>query len=76
VASLLLASGVAMGMRLYSNVRPALVLVALSLPYGFAIWIGGEFRELRLIIPVLLSVICLYVILSRAPEDLRPISTN
>ena len=76
VASLLLASGVAMGMRLHNNVRPALVLLALSLPYGFAIWIGGEFRELRLIIPVLLSVICLYVILNRTPGDSQPVSIN
>lgn len=69
VASLLLASEVAMGMRLHNNVRPALVFLTLSLPYGLAVWIGGEFRELRLLIPVLLCVLCLYLFLSRAPEN-------
>jgi hypothetical protein len=76
VVGLLVATGVAMGMRLYNNVRPALVLLVLSVPYGLAVFIGGEFRELRLIIPVLLSLLCLYIFLNRAPEDSRHGSPN
>jgi hypothetical protein len=45
-------------------------------PYGLAVFIGGEFRELRLIIPVLLSLLCLYIFLNRAPEDSRHCSPN
>jgi hypothetical protein len=76
VASLLLASGVAMGMRLHNDVRPALVLLVFSLPYGLAVFIGGEFRELRLIVPVLLSVLCLYIFLGRENEDSGHISRS
>jgi hypothetical protein len=69
VAGLLLASGVAMGMRLHHSARPALVFLILSLPYGLAVMIGGEFRELRLLIPLLLCVFCLYLFLSRASDN-------
>jgi hypothetical protein len=69
VVSLLLAAGIVIAMRLYRNVRPALVFLVFSLPYGIAVLIGGEFRELRLIMPVLLSMLCLYVLLSRATEE-------
>lgn len=70
VVGFLLASVIVMAMRLYANVRPALIFLVLSLPYGLAILMGGDIRELRLVIPVALSVLCLYVILGRENGEL------
>jgi hypothetical protein len=69
VVSLLLAVGIVMAMRLHGNVRPALFFLIFSLPYGLAVLIGGEFRELRLIMPLVLGLLCLYAFLGRANED-------
>jgi len=69
VVSLLLAVGIVMAMRLHGNVRPALFFLMFSLPYGLAVLIGGEFRELRLIMPLVLGLLCLYAFLGRANED-------
>ncbi len=66
VLGLLLACAIVMARRLYQDVRPALVFLVFSLPYGGAVLIGGEFRELRLLVPLMLSLLCLYVFLDRS----------
>jgi hypothetical protein len=47
--------------REYSSRRPALVLLLLSAPYIFTILLTGELRELRLLMPLLLSLVFVYV---------------
>lgn len=70
VVVLLLAAGVVMALRLYNHVLPVFVFLVLSLPYLLAVFIGGVFRELRLMVPVLLCLLCIYLFLGRASEDL------
>jgi hypothetical protein len=70
VVVLLLAAGVVMALRLYNHVLPGFVFLVLSLPYLLAVFIGGVFRELRLMVPVLLCLLCIYLFLGRASEDL------
>jgi hypothetical protein len=53
--------GVSMAMREYANRRPALVLLLLSAPYIVTVLLSGELRELRLLIPLLLCLIFVYV---------------
>jgi hypothetical protein len=75
VIGFLLASVIVIAMRLYANVRPALIFLLLSLPYGLAIVMGGDIRELRLVVPVVLSVLCLYVFLGRENGELARASS-
>jgi hypothetical protein len=53
--------GLNMVMREYSSRRPALVLILLSAPYIVTILIAGELRELRLLMPLLLCLVFVYV---------------
>lgn len=71
VLILLLCAGGVMAMRLYCDVRPAAVFLVLSLPYLLAVLIGGMFRELRLMVPILLCILCIYQLLGRtlSPEQ-------
>jgi hypothetical protein len=68
VLVLLLSAGVALAIRLYNNVSPAFVFLLFSFPYFLTVFIGGVFRELRLMVPVLLCLLCIYLFLNRAVE--------
>jgi hypothetical protein len=57
--------------RIHSDLRPTVVLVALSVPYLAVILVSGVLRELRLLVPLLMVQAFLYVDLAR----LRPDST-
>ncbi|MGC9199595.1 MAG: hypothetical protein ACP5E5_11770 [Acidobacteriaceae bacterium] len=56
-------------LKLYRTVRPALVLFAMCLPYLVTVFIGGIFRELRISIPILLCLFCVYLFLGREVGD-------
>ena len=62
------AGAIVFAMKLHHNIRPAFILFAMSLPYLVTILIGSSFRELRISIPLLLCLFCVYLFLSRAPE--------
>jgi len=64
----LFAGAVVFAMGLHRNVRPAFVLLVMSSPYLFTIFTGGAVRELRITIPILLCLFCVYLFLSRAAE--------
>ncbi len=68
VLVLLFAGAVVFAMKLHRNVRPAVVLLVMSSPYLLTIFIGSSFRELRITIPILLCLSCVYLFLSRAAE--------
>jgi hypothetical protein len=68
VLILLFAGAVVFAMKLHRNVRPAVVLLVMSSPYLLTIFIGSSFRELRISIPILLCLSCVYLFLSRAAE--------
>jgi hypothetical protein len=57
------ATGIAM--REYPNPKPSLALLVLSAPYILTILIGGQIRELRLLIPLLLCLLFVYVQLAQ-----------
>jgi hypothetical protein len=57
---------VSMAVREYPNRKPSIVLLVLSAPYIVTILIGGQIRELRLLIPLLLCVLFVYVQLAHA----------
>lgn len=50
-----------MATREYRSRRPALVLLALSSPYIVTVLLIGELRELRLLMPLLLCLVFVYV---------------
>lgn len=54
----------------YASYRPAWVFCLLSLPYLALVVLTGVLRELRLLVPVILCVLCLYVTLHR--EEISP----
>ena len=62
------AGAIVLAMRLHRNVRPALVLLLMSSPYLLTIILGSSFRELRISIPILLCLVCVYLSLSRTPQ--------
>jgi hypothetical protein len=68
VLILLFAGAVVFAMKLHRNVRPALILLVMSSPYLLTIFIGSSFRELRISIPILLCLFCVYLFISRAAE--------
>lgn len=68
VLIVIFAGAIVFAMKLHHNIRPAFVLLAMSLPYLTTIFIGSSFRELRISIPILLCLFCVYLFLSRAPE--------
>jgi hypothetical protein len=47
--------------REYRSRRPALVLLVLSAPYIFTVLLTGELRELRLLMPLLLCLVFVYI---------------
>jgi hypothetical protein len=71
ILAALLAVGAVFAMRLYNSARPLLVFLACCLPYLLTVLIGGIFRELRLMVPLLLLTLCIYLLLSR---ELQPSS--
>jgi Ca2+/Na+ antiporter len=54
-----------MATREYRSRRPGLVLLLLSAPYIFTVLLTGELRELRLLMPLLLCLVFVYVQLTR-----------
>jgi len=76
VLMMLLVAGVAMAMRLYRDVRPVVVFLILSIPYLLAVLISGVFRELRLMVPILLCVLCIYTLLERTYASERSGSSD
>ena len=50
---------------LYDSYRPALVFILLSSPYLALVFFTGVLRELRLFIPIILCIFCLYDVLRR-----------
>jgi hypothetical protein len=60
--------GLTMATRVYSSRRPALVLLLLSAPYILTILLTGELRELRLLMPLLLCLVFVYIQLA-TPRD-------
>jgi hypothetical protein len=68
VLILLFAGAVVFAMKLHRNVRPAVVLLVMSSPYLLTIFIGSSFRELRISIPIVLCLSCVYLFLSREAE--------
>ncbi len=66
--TLLFAAAIVFAMKLHRTVRPALVLLAMCSPYIVTIFIGSSFRELRISMPILLCLFCVYLFLHRAAE--------
>lgn len=50
-----------LAIRTYSDIRPTIALLVFSVPYILPILISGVFRELRLLIPILLAQTFVYV---------------
>jgi hypothetical protein len=69
VLAVLLSVGAIFALRLYSSVRPLAVFLVCCLPYLLTVFIGGVFRELRLMVPILLLILCLYHLLARSTEE-------
>ena len=65
---LLFAAAIVFAMKLHRTVRPAMVLIAMCSPYIVTIFIGSSFRELRISMPILLCLFCVYLFLGRAAE--------
>jgi len=65
---LLLAAAILLILRMRSDARPALVLLAASSPYIVAILLGGIYTELRLMMPVVLGIFCVYILLRQAQQ--------
>jgi hypothetical protein len=57
---------VSMVVREYPTRKPSLVLLVLSAPYIVTILIGGQIRELRLLLPLLFCVLFVYLQLAHA----------
>jgi hypothetical protein len=70
VLIVIFAGAIVFAMKLHHNVRPAFVLLAMSSPYLVTVFLGGIFRELRISIPILLCLFCVYLFLSRAADVL------
>lgn len=68
VLILVFSAAIVLAMRLHRNIRPAVVLLVMSSPYLLTIVIGSSFRELRISMPVLLCLVCVYLCLSRTAE--------
>jgi hypothetical protein len=66
VVCVLFSIAVSMAVREYPNRKPSIVLLVLSAPYVITILVGGQIRELRLLIPLLLCVLFVYVQLAHA----------
>ena len=75
VLILLFAGATVLAMRLHRNIWPALILLVFCSPYLATIVMGSSFRELRISIPILLCLFCVYFSLSRQ-QDLQPIMTS
>jgi hypothetical protein len=59
------------------GIKPSIILVVLSAPYILTILIGGELRELRLLLPLLLCLFFVYVQLAHLkPKPLSFTSTS
>ena len=69
VLILLFGGAIVLAMRLHRNILPALILLALCSPYLATIVMGSSFRELRISMPILLCLICVYFFLSRTAES-------
>ncbi len=63
------AGATVLAMKLHRNIRPALVLLLMSSPYLLTIVLGSSFRELRISIPLVLCLVCLYLSLSRGQQS-------
>jgi hypothetical protein len=57
--------GTVLAVRIHPDVRPTIALLILSTPYLLTILLSGILRELRLLIPVLLCQVFVYVQLER-----------
>lgn len=68
VLILLFSGAIVLAMKLYRNIRPALILLVMCSPYLLTIVLGSSFRELRISVPVLLCLVCVYLFLSRATD--------
>jgi hypothetical protein len=68
IVLLLFAGAIVLGMRLHRSIVPAVVLLLMRLPYLLTVFIGGIFRELRLSVPVLLCLVCVYLFLRRETD--------
>ncbi len=68
VLIVIFAGAIVFAMKLHHNIRPAFILFAMSLPYLATILIGSSFRELRITMPLLLCLFCVYLFLSRQPD--------
>lgn len=53
-------AGVHLAMSIYRDVRPSLFLLVSSIPYLATILMNGILRELRLIVPLLLTIVFIY----------------
>lgn len=69
VLAMLVAGMAAISLRIYNDAAPLTAFLIFSLPYLLTILVGGEFRELRLMTPILLSLLCIYVMLERQGAD-------
>jgi hypothetical protein len=65
VLAMLVAAMAAILLRIYNDAGPLTAFLILSLPYLLTVLVGGAFRELRLMVPILLSLLCIYVMLAR-----------
>jgi hypothetical protein len=65
VVSALFYVGVSLVIREYAALKPSIVLLILSSPYIATILIGGEIRELRLLVPLLLCLFFAYIQLAQ-----------
>jgi hypothetical protein len=61
VVSVLFYVAVCLVIREYAGLKPLIMLLILSSPYIATILIGGEIRELRLLVPLLLCLFFVYV---------------
>jgi hypothetical protein len=60
--------GLTLVTREYSSRRPALVLLLLSTPYILTVFLTGELRELRLLMPLLLCLVFVYIQLATSSD--------
>jgi hypothetical protein len=60
---LLFAASVLLVLRMRNEMKPALVLFAMSAPYLVTILVSGIYTELRLMVPILLGLLCVYILM-------------
>ncbi len=63
-------------LRIRNEWKPALVLLVASAPYLISILLSGIYTELRLLVPILLCMLCVYIFLRDETQPSLPSAPN